>query len=219
MKSSIKFREATADDVLFLIDCVLHAEQVGDTSTTYQQIFKITLSEVVGLLQKIFEEECSEQEICAEQFIVIEHNQELIGGCSAWIEPDGLSSAHLKAQLLAHCLGNDKFGQHLSVLRLFNTCHIPRTPGTLQLESFYISPEFRGQQLLKELIDNQITIYKKKFPTCSIAEIQLTNSNLRALRAYQKCGFEQDAVSEINNEIIPYLGGSGKIRLSKKIDN
>ena len=215
MSSDYTFRQATPADIPFLVICVLQAERVN-TASTYQQIFSLSLSETQKLIQTIFEEDCSEQEICASQFLVIEYAGKLIGGCSAWIEPTDLSSAHLKAQLLAFSLGNEKFQEAIPVLKLFTYCQIPRTPGSLQLESFYIDPNFRGQNIIQKLIENQIAIFTNQ--SCNTAEIQLTNNNIRALKAYQKCGFAQDFESNTDDRLIPYLGANGKIRLTQKLN-
>lgn len=207
-------RKAKSEDIPFLIDCILAAEGFSGKST-YEHIFDLNPSEVRKLLTQIFEEEIENQEICVKSFAVIEYKNQLVAGCSAWVEGlEGISSGTLKATAFSYFLA-DKLKNNPKIDALAEV-NIPRTIGAIQLESFYTVPEFRGRKLSHLLIDFHLGNLKNK--EIHHAEIITVIENQSAIRSYQNANFKivEKSYSE-NPLVLEILGGKGKTLLRRKI--
>ncbi len=207
-------RKAQPRDIPFLINCILAAEGFAGKST-YEFIFDLNPTEVRNFLTQIFEEEIENQEICVNSFAVIEYKNQLIAGCSAWIEGlEGIGSGTLKATAFSYFVAN-KLKKNPKIDAIADV-NIPRTMGAIQLESFYTVPEFRGKKLSHLLIDFHLGNLKNK--ETHYAEIIAVTENQSAIRAYQNANFKiVEKSSSENPLVLEILGGKGKTLLRRKI--
>lgn len=209
-----QIRKALPSDLPFLIECVLQAESLSGKST-YETLLNFNATQTTNLLKSIFEEEIEDQEVCVHSFAVVTYRGEPVAGCAAWIEClNGTPSNTLKATAL-HFLTQQNF-QNNPFFHALADVNIPRTPMTIQLESFYTHPEFRGKNLAQLLIE--FHLFYLQSPEIKFAEIQTVNENLPAIKAYQKAGFSMyQQTSSTDPLVYQLLGGSGKTLLQKSI--
>jgi len=213
-------RRATENDVKRLVDFVIAAESAGTDCITYKQLFDLTDSELFKMLYEMIEDDSGEQELSFANFVVVEDAGRVCGGCSGWVEPlEGFSSGAIKAQMLVHFLGLERWKAATTRLEILQTVGIERDRGTIQLDYFGVDEDARGKGLVKKMIDFHLETLKNQHPTLLKAQIQLINSNQRALKAYQKAGFS--FIKETDNQhtdIKKIVGGTGKILLEKIIN-
>lgn len=207
-------RKAIQNDIPFLIDCILAAEGFAGKST-YEIIFDLSREEVRNILTKIFEEDIENQEICVNSFAVIEYKSQWVAGCAAWIEgKENIGSGTLKATAFSYFV-TDKLKNNPKIEALADV-NIPRTFGTIQLESFYTIPEFRGKKLSNLLIDFHLGNLKNK--AIHAAEIITVTENQSAIRAYQNANFKIVENSTSENPLVKeILGANGKTLLRRKL--
>lgn len=209
-----QIRKALPTDLSFLIVCVLQAESLTGKST-YETLLNYNASQTIQLLKGIFLEEIEDQELCVQSFAVVTYGGEAVAGCAAWIEClNGTPSNTLKATAL-HFLTQQNF-QNNPYFQALSEVNIPRTPMTIQLESFFTHPEFRGKNLAQLLIEFHLSNLQS--PEIQFAEIQAVNENTSAIKAYQKAGFSaQKTTSSTNPLVHQLLGGTGKTLLQKTL--
>ncbi len=205
-------RPATEADVAKLSQFVIAAESQGKGAAYagYARLFDLSPGQLEGLLCELLSDDTGDCELSWVNFIVItDSNGELVGGCSGWVEPaGGLSSGAIKAQLWHYALDAQRRELAAKRLPLLSEISIARTANTLQLDCFCIEPSARGKGLVLQLIAAQ----RARFPAVSVAQIQLMNTNLAALKAYQKAGFTiRKQTQSTNPLIVDWLGGSGRI--------
>ena len=94
-------RNATVDDIPFLIDTIIEAEKSGTNVLSYNTIFGLSETEVRIYIMKMLVEEVDDCELSISSFKVVFDNEIPIGAISAWIEGyNGIPSVILKGNLL-----------------------------------------------------------------------------------------------------------------------
>jgi GNAT superfamily N-acetyltransferase len=210
-------RPATEADVPKLSQFVIAAESQGKGAAyaSYARLFDLSPGQLEGLLCELLSDDTGDCELSWVNFIVIsDTNGHSVGGCSAWIEPSGgLSSGAIKARLWHYALDAQRRELAARRLPLLAEIAIPRDANTLQLDCFCIEPAARGKGLIPQLIAAQ----RARFPAVDVAQIQLMNTNLAALKAYQKAGFTISKQTQSTNAlIVEWLGGTGRLLLESK---
>ena len=184
-------RPATLDDQDSLIEAVIEAEKSGTEIISYCNIFGLSRNELEQLLRDILNEDFGGQELCIQGFLIAETDGRFAAAANAWIEcEDETPSRIIKANLLHHFLGNDRLQEARKHFAILAGLNFEREPGAIQLESIYVRPEFRGLGLTQRLLNEHISILRRRQPLISKAQIILTADNRLALRAYQKLGFD-----------------------------
>jgi GNAT superfamily N-acetyltransferase len=209
-------RPATLQDVPFLARAIREAEAGGGGAATYERLFDLTETECLATLAAMLEEEIDGSELSVGAFLLAEDaaNQP-IAACAAWVEgAEGQPSSLLKAQLLHHTLGPERFRAAQPRLRLLAEVALERTQGALQLESFFTHPNARGKGIARQLIAAQL----HRHPAARRAEIQLTTANAAARAAYARAGFAEQATRRHPSpELAHLLGADGKVLLARAI--
>ena len=96
--------------------------------------------------------------------------------------------------------------------------HIEYKTDTLQLGLVYVSAGFRGQDLVRQLIDEKIRRAKEKNPALSEMFVQVFGDNAPAIRAYEKAGFVTVMTKEsANPDVSAYLPSPRKVLMRKEI--
>jgi ribosomal protein S18 acetylase RimI-like enzyme len=213
------FREATVHDAPFVAEAVVAAESSGTEVFSYARIFGLTLETMKAFLRQIAAEEAAGQDLTHNNYLIAEFRGKPVAACAGWVEAKNCApSAMIKMQLLTHHLPPEVVAGAKSRLQKAATIHIERTPGALQLESFYVLPEFRGKNLPHKLINEHVKRHKLIFPDLKLAQIVLMRENTQALKSYLKAGFEIAAETRSDDpEISQLLPGTGKYLLQLEI--
>ena len=86
----------------------------------------------------------------------------------------------------------------------------------MQLGLVYVSPAFRGLNLVRTLIDEKIRQLLLINPNVTEIYVQVFGNNLPAIRAYEKVNFKVVMIKETSNEeILHYLPSNKKILMKK----
>ncbi|MCE3007296.1 MAG: GNAT family N-acetyltransferase [Bacteroidetes bacterium] len=212
-------RPATEADVPFLAWVLLQAEASGTQVISYQRLFQLADNELQDLVTTLLEEEIAGCDLSYVNYAIAEVDGQPAGACAAWIEAQSHAPCQLiRGQMLAYALGPERLQAAKPRLDILAELNLNRTPGSLQLESFAVRPEYRGRQISTQLIHHHLQHYQAAHPALALAEIQLMAENETALHAYLKAGFE---VAERRNSAHPditrLLPGREKILLRRAL--
>lgn len=218
MSEAITIRRAAPADADFIADAIIAAEKSGSNLLSYSAIFDLSEDEVREVLKQVMDEEIEGQEICLSHFLVAEVNEEPAGACACWIEAkDGVPSGQMKANILYHVLGKEKWDKAAEKLKAIAETNIERTSGAAQIESVYTKKEFRGRGITALLIEEHIK-QLKQHASPGKAQVILLSNNADAERAYTRAGFkkiaERRGTSSLLKEILP---GDGKVMMERQI--
>ncbi|MCF8381826.1 MAG: GNAT family N-acetyltransferase [Bacteroidales bacterium] len=184
-------RQATANDIPFLVDTIIEAEKSGTSTLTYTTIFGLSETDAREYIIKMLEEEIDGCELSVSGFILAEKDGQIAGAVGAWVEgSEGTPSAILKGNLLAYVLPSSCLKRASRLNNIIRDLHIEYVTGSIQIGLVYVALEARGKGLVSALIDYKIDLLKKKFPKTNKAYIQVFGNNLPAIRAYEKASFK-----------------------------
>lgn len=220
MQENITIRRATAKDIDFLTEAIIAAEKSGSQMpVSYAGIFSLSYEETVDLLKAALEEEIEGQELCPLHFLIAEVNGTPAAACASWVEATGgVSSGQIKANILFHLLGKEKWEKASEQLKAIAETNIERTAGAAQIESVYTRPEHRGKGLTAMIIEEHLKLHKESFPSLEKAQVILLKNNISAANAYRKAGFGQAAErTGIHPLISTLLPCPSKIMMERRI--
>jgi GNAT superfamily N-acetyltransferase len=216
----VAIRAASPDDASFIAACVLQAEGAGTERVTYEQIFGLAPTEAHEMLARIARQDLPGLELTYSNFLLAEVDGQPVAGCAAWVEGSHvMASDCLKSILLTHEMGLPKWRASLDRISTFARIGISRDPDALQLDAFYVKPDFRGQGILQDLIEQHVQQHLAQDPNLRKAQIIILNHDERALRAIEKAGFHftRETRSEAP-ELAALITGTGKFLLERYFD-
>jgi len=209
--SSVIIRKAVAADRYFLIKAILEADKSNTEISSYSRLFNMTEPELKELFDNIFDEELETCEFGHHGFAVVIENGDYAAAVSSWIEgADGLPSWQIKSTALFCTLPKANFENLQQKLDSFSSINIPRTVGTLQIESVFVENAYRGKGYFAKLLNFHINSSKEAGAVFNTIELLTYNSNKIAESIYTKAGFVKvkSTISD-NSEILHYYPGSG----------
>lgn len=210
-------RPATEADAPFLAEAIISAEGSGGKPVTYQGLFNFTDQELQEALTAAAAEDLPGCELCYPNFLIAETPEaEPVAACAGWLEAEeDVSSNLIKAQLLPHVVGLQRWKSARERLRLFAGVSIARSPGALQLDEFYVRPAHRRKGLVTQLI----AAHRERFAAkpYALEEIILSDANTRAQKAYQKAGFTELRRTHSEDPALrQVLNGNGLVLLQRQ---
>ena len=219
MGGEIKFREATVKDIPFLVETIIEAEKSGTDIFTYTTVFGLDEAEARKYITAMLGEEVDGCELSVSSFLLAEKDGNVAAAIAAWVEgEDGIPSTVLKGNLLNYTLPKENIEKAMAVNPLLRDLHIEYKTDTLQLGLVYVSAGFRGQDLVRLLIEEKIRRAKEKAPAISEMLVQVFGDNAPAIRAYEKAGFHTILAKESDNPDVPaYLPSPRKVLMRKEI--
>ena len=190
--SQLLSRPAVASDRDFVATCIIEAEASGTEQTTYERVFGISREEIFDFVCQLLDEDLECFEMSLPVFWVIENDGKPVAGCAGWVECEygGPSSATLRAQALAYVLGREKWQASLADLQRVAAISMPRKADFLQLEAFFVLPEFRGRWLTGRLVREQEERFRKQFPELKASQMLVWGNNETACRLYERQGYK-----------------------------
>ena len=218
-RADITVRKAKSSDIPFLITSIIEADKSGTNKSSYCSLLNITETELSDLLRKVFELELDGFEFCVSSFCVLEYKNELVGALASWIEyENGIPSWQNRMLSIREEANPDSFS-HLLKMNETSANLIPeRTHFSLQIESLYIIPEFRGMGLFKLMLDFHYENSIIHFKNLHSIELIVYDNNVAALNSYSKLGFNIIKKTKLNNQVINSIFPSnGMFLISKSI--
>jgi ribosomal protein S18 acetylase RimI-like enzyme len=149
----------------------------------------------------------------------LEYKNELVGALASWIEyENGIPSWQNRMLSIREEANPDSFS-HLLKMNETSANLIPeRTHFSLQIESLYIIPEFRGMGLFKLMLDFHYENSIIHFKNLHSIELIVYDNNVAALNSYSKLGFNIIKKTKLNNQLINSIFPSnGMFLISKSI--
>jgi ribosomal protein S18 acetylase RimI-like enzyme len=219
MEAGLIFREATPGDIPFLVETIIEAEKSGTDIFTYTTVFGLEETEARKYIAAMLEEEVDGCELSVSSFLLAEKSGTVAAAIAAWVEgEDGIPSTVLKGNLLNYTLPKKNIEKAMEVNPVLRDLHIEYKTDTLQLGLVYVSAGFRGQDLVRQLIDEKIRRAKEKNPALSEMFVQVFGDNAPAIRAYEKAGFVTVMTKEsANPDVSAYLPSPRKVLMRKEI--
>lgn len=209
--NTFNVRKANNSDIDFLIKSIIEADKSSTDVSSYSRLLGMKEDELQDLFKDIFDEELESCELAVDSFAVACYEDKAVAACASWIEGlDGLASWQLRTTALFCSLAPENLELLKGHIQNFSSINIPRTEGTLQIESVYIEPEYRGNGLFLELLNFHINFAKDQGHNFNLAELLTYNSNSRAEAAYRKVGFEKIKSSHSEHpNILDYYPSEG----------
>jgi hypothetical protein len=212
-------RNATIDDVPFLVDTIVEAEKSGTDKFSYSTVFGLSEESARKYISDMLLEEVDGCELSISSFLVAEKNGKIAAALSAWIEGlNGIPSSILKGNLLNYIMPKECFVKATLINPIIREMHIEYTSNSIQLGAGYVSKEFRGNNLIG-VLNNEIVerLYKSK-PDVSEAYAQIFSCNLPSIKSAEKENFNVVMIKESSNkEICRYLPSNKKILMKKDL--
>lgn len=206
-------RKANHDDFDFIFKSIVESEKSGGEIFPYTTMFSISEEEFKKIIQEIFGEEIEDIAWHLSHWLINEKNGIPAAALCCWEEgKNGLSSDIIQAQTLGFFL-QDKWRHAQSKLEELSKVSIPRKKGYIQLEHLYTKEEFRGQGVMKELMD-----YVFHHFADNNFEIQVLKENRTAVSLYEYIGFSvQNEKCNPAVARLSLLSGECKLQLTKEI--
>jgi ribosomal protein S18 acetylase RimI-like enzyme len=218
-RSDFIIRKANVTDIPFLITSIIEADKSGTEKSSYCSLLNITESEFNDLLKNIFELELEGFEFCTSSFCILEYKNELVGASASWLEyENGIPSWQSRMLSIREIAKPESFLHLLEMNKTAANLIPERSNYSLQIESVYIVPEFRGKGLFNLMLDFHLEKSQSQFQNLHSIELVVYDNNIAAIKAYSKLGFEVTKKTKLNNHTINCIFPSdGMILISKTI--
>lgn len=215
----VTFRNATITDIPFLVETIIEAEKSGTDILTYSTIFGLSKENTRKYLADMLAEEVDGCELSVSSFLLAEVDGQIVAALAAWIECiEEIPSSVLKGNLLNYILPQEALRKAISLNSLLMEMRIENFPDTIQIGSGYVAPEFRGNNLVGILIQEQITRLSYNKSNVSECYLQVYGCNKSGIKAYERIGFKTILIKESTNKnILDYLPSKSKILMKRDI--
>lgn len=215
--NDLLLRDATINDIPFLVETVVEAEKSGTSVLSYTTIFGLEEKDAKKYIGKMLEEESDGCELSLSSFILAELGGKIAGAVCAWFEgAEGVPSNILKGNLLSYTLPPTCLDKASHLKLIINDLHIECIPGTIQIGLVYVAPEARGKRLVHILLNNIIGRLQTKYADAKEAYIQVFGNNVPAIRSYEQSGFKMISIKDASmDKTSKYLPDASKILMRK----
>ena len=219
--NKIVVRRATAADRNFLIQAIIEADKSGTDKSSYCSLLNINEEELAVLLNNIFEYELDGFEFCDNAFCVLEYESLPVGTCASWVENiDGSPSWQNRMLSIRSEASKESLDHMLSLQHLVEGVMPSRTPLSMQIESVYIAPSFRGKNLFNKMVEFHHQEALLLLSSLNSLELMVYDNNIAAINSYIKSGFEIiQQTKSTSPELKNIFPSDGMLLLSKKINN
>jgi hypothetical protein len=188
--NGLNLRDATIEDIPFLVETILEAEKAGTDKQPYSTLFGLTEEVAARCVSEMLLEEVDNCGLSVSSFLVAEIDKKCIGALAAWIEEyDGIPSPVLKGNLLTSKLPKEAISNAMRHKHLLNEMHFDPQKNTIQIGAGYVTKENRGNNILGILIEEKMKRLKANNPGILAAFDHVFELNMPALRTDEKLGF------------------------------
>ena len=218
--NNFHIRPANLEDIDFLTEAVLAADKGSGKVSSYSAVFNLSHDSAFKLIKSMMKEELDNCELSPIHFLIAEKNGQSAAAVSSWIEgSEGISSWMVRSALFQEYYPPEALAHAQKLKHIVNNIVVKRSPGTLQIESVYVHPKFRGNKFASLLIKEHAKNYLKKKPDLKLAELMTYRENIAAITLYQKMGFSVIQESHCKDSaVLQYYPGSGMVLMQIKIE-
>lgn len=214
-----QFRDATVDDVDFLATATNAAERLpnADGAGMYERVYGLTSEECDRFLRETLAQETRDNQLTFRTFGVLMRGSRPVACCSAWVEAQGGQPSGLKLAIaVSRFIGSKRWRERNSASAVLARCSPKRTPGALQLETFYVEPGSRGMGGTGRLINDVLRKFMGTEEPPSVAEISLLIENQAAAAAYAKSGFDVAwSAPDTDEQFLALTGSRGFVQMRR----
>jgi GNAT superfamily N-acetyltransferase len=203
-------RRAAVADMPFLLEAIVAAEGGADgRPTTYENLLSLSRDALLAVIPKMLAAGGSGHPLALASFFILEDGQAPLATCAAWIEGEGgVASGFKVAMLLREFCGAARWVESKHRIRALSSGTPPRTPGTLQMETFFVVPTERGKGTTARLIAAVLDWHKHANVPFPGVEISLLEDNTSALKAYRRAGFRIQQECKSTGPVFREITGS-----------
>jgi ribosomal protein S18 acetylase RimI-like enzyme len=211
MSDNVLIRNAEKKDFEFLAECILSADQSNGPHSSYSQIFNLSKQTFHSIIIQMLDEEMEGTELSPVHFLIAEANSIPVAAVSSWVEGAfDAPSWMIRSGLFREYIPKKNIEAAASVKRITEEMVLQRTEGTLQIESVYTHPDYRGKGYAAMLIREHAIRKIAEFPELKIAELMVYLGNDAASRAYEKLGFKEVQRKEsTHTDVLKYYPAAG----------
>jgi len=178
MKDEVIIRQATLNDIPFLVEAVIVAEKSGSDILSYTTVFGLTEDETRKVLTAMFEEEIDGGELSVSSFMVAEVDGKVVSARAGWVEcACGESSYFLKRNLISYCIPKKNIENALRAKDIVRDIYIEREPNIIQLEYAYTDPKYRNLGLFRKVRNALVNKLHKENPNIEFVDLQVFEGN------------------------------------------
>lgn len=210
-----QIREATINDIDFIIEAIIEAEKSGSEILSYSTVFNLTETEVREILRSILMEEMEGCEFSLVNYLIAFKDDEPAGTIGAWVEKKENPSSIIKSSLLGYYLPRRSIEYAAREAKITSDLIIEHTADALSLVVVYIAPLHRGKNLFSLITNEHI----RRHTGVDSLSIQVMANNIKAIRSYEKYGFRKSLSLKSDSELITkFLPYNEKVLMTKTID-
>ncbi len=191
MIDNLIVRQATTDDINFIIEAIFESEKSSSQVISSCKIFSLTEEKFKDILVEVLSQDIPNYDYFLSGFLVAEKDGECIGALGSWLEAaDGTPSGIIKATILFPYLDKSTLKSVTKNTRIIKGLTISREPGALELEHGYVIPEFRRQGIFTRLIKEHAIRYSQKNDSIEKVQGIIFKDNYKSYNAHLKVGYK-----------------------------
>ncbi len=199
MIENINIRQATINDIDFVIEAIIESEKSSSNTISSCNVFNLPEEKFKEALNDILQQDIENYDYYLSGFLVAELNGEYIGASGSWLESiDGTPSGLIKATVLFPYLDKTKVKEVNKNTQVIKSLTFARKSGTLQLEHGYVREPYRRQGIFTLLVKENIkrNLDKYKF---DLSQVILFKQNFKSYNANLKVGYQVVEEKKVDN--------------------
>ncbi|MCL5029595.1 MAG: hypothetical protein M1480_11345 [Bacteroidetes bacterium] len=190
MNNEVIIRQATIDDINFVIEAIIEADKSSTDMISLCNVFAFDADEYKKILFDILNQNIENYDYFLSGYVIAETNGEYVGACGSWLEgADGVQSGIIKSTMLFPYIKDEKIDEIKNNLQIIKEFTLNREIGALQIENIYVREKFRGCGIFYLLVTENIKRNKKKYSFTKVQPI-LLKSNYKSYSAFLKFGYK-----------------------------
>ena len=216
----INYRNATIEDVPFIVDIIIEAEKSGTNRLSYSTIFDLSEEEVRKYVTLMLEEEVEGSgELSISSYLLAEKDGKIIAGACAWVENSTeIPTSTLKGNLINFTIPRENALKAARLHNILHELHFDYKSNVIHMGAGYVAKESRGKGLLLELKQKQLNDLAAQNSDIEEAYVDTFECSKAALRTSEKLGFKLVEIKEAtSDEILKYLPSKRKFFLKKNL--
>lgn len=212
MIENLQMKQATVEDIDFVIEAIIESEKSGTDVISSCNIFGISEDEFKEILKEALPQNVEGYDYYLSGFLIAESNGEYAGASGSWLEGvNGTPSGILKATILFPYLERTKIKQICKNTQIIKGLTLPREAGTLQLEHGYVREKFRRKGVFVNMVTENIKRNLDKY-SFTKAQVILFKDNYKSYYGNLKIGCEVIEERKVDNpEILKFFPYNTKV--------
>ncbi len=191
MLEKLIIREATYDDIDFVIETIIESEKSSSNVVSSCKLFALSEEKFKDILTEVLKQNVPNYDYYLSGFLIAEKNGNYVGALGSWYEAaDETPSGIIKATLLFPYLDKSKMKDISKNTKVIKGLTVNRKPYTLQLEHGYTREEYRRQGIFSSLIKVNIIRNRKKYKDFETVQGVLFKANYKSFNAHLKIGYK-----------------------------